>query len=331
MPWRLPAGFRPLAPAAIACAATALIAACGSSPAGDPDAEVTVVATTTHVADLARNVGGDRVEVRQFLTPGADPHEYEPRPSDAEAVAEAAVVFQSGGDLDAWLGDVTENAGGDAEVVTLLDAGEAAGETGETAETATPTQTAAPVDDPHWWQDPRNAVAAVEAITDALAEADPEGAETYRRNATAYKRELERLDAQIERCMQQIPDSRRKLVTTHDSYAHFAARYDLKVIGALIPSRSTQAQPSTGETAALIQQIEEEGVEAIFPESALNPELEEAVANETGAAVGDALWADSLGPEGSGGETYVEALASDAEALARGFSGGEVSCRIAVA
>jgi ABC-type Zn uptake system ZnuABC Zn-binding protein ZnuA len=303
------------APCLLIIAAAAAVG-CGSpATGGDSGAEVTAVATTTHVADLVRNVGGDRVAVEQFLTPGADPHDYEPRPSDAQAVGVAAVVFESGGDLDEWLGGVIENAGGDADVVTLLDAVANSREPGLD-------------DDPHWWQDPRNAMAAVDAIAEALAEADPDGAAAYRRKARAYQRRLTRLDTEIERCMARIPDDQRKLVTTHDSYGHFAERYDVEVIGALIPSRSTQAQPSAGETAALVSQIEDEDVHAIFPESALNPELEEAVANETEATVGDALWADSLGPGGSGGETYVEALASDAEALAEGFSAGEAACRI---
>jgi ABC-type Zn uptake system ZnuABC Zn-binding protein ZnuA len=299
----------------IACllAVAALAAGCDSS-GGDPDAEVTAVATTTHVADLVRNVGGERVDVRQFLTPGADPHAYEPRPSDAQAVADAAVVFESGGDLDDWLGGVIDNAGGDAEIVTLLEQVLPAAE--EDA-------------DPHWWQDPRNAIAAVDVIASALAEADPDGAEAYRLGARRYTERLERLDEEIARCMEAVPAADRKLVTTHDSYRYFAERYDVEIVGALIPSRSSQAQPSAGETARLIEQIEAEEIETIFPESALDPELEEAVADETGAVVGDALWADSLGPEGSGAETYVEAMAADAEALAEGFTGSDARCRTA--
>jgi zinc/manganese transport system substrate-binding protein len=303
---------RPASTTAGLLALAALAAGCGSTDA-DPDAEVTAVATTTHVADLVRNVGGERVDARQFLTPGADPHAYEPRPSDAQAVADAAVVFESGGDLDDWLGGVIENAGGDAEVVTLLERVE------PTADEDT---------DPHWWQDPTNAIAAVEVIASALAEADPAGAEAYRLGARRYIERLERLDEEIARCMEAIPAADRKLVTTHDSYGYFAERYDIEIVGALIPSRSSQAQPSAGETAQLIDQIESEGTEAIFPESAIDPALEEAVADETGADVGGALWADSLGPEGSGAETYVQALASDAETVAEGFTSGDADCRI---
>lgn len=302
---------------------TVLTAGCGVGEPGfgDPasDAGVTAVATTPHVADLVRNVGGERVEVHQVLGPGVDPHDYEPRPSDAAAVAEAAVIFRSGGDLDSWLDGLVENAGDDAGVVTLaneidpLRGGEAAAPDLEA--------------DPHWWQDPRHGVAAVQAIADALAAADPEAATAFRENAREHIVRLERLDREIARCMRQVPEGERKLVTTHDAYGHYAARYGVEVVGALVPSRSSQAQPSAGEIDALVEQIESEGVNAIFPESPLNPELEDAIAAETGARVGDTLWADSLGPAGSDESTYIEALASDTAAMVEGFTGGRVSCR----
>ena len=309
--------------AALAALAVVGVGACGSDPAGDSSADLTVVATTTQVADLVQNVGGERVAVHRFLAPGTDPHEYEPRPSDAEAVLEATVVFSSGGGLDDWLGEVLDNAGGDAEEVTLIEtiptgrlraAGELPGEGAEAV-------------DPHWWQDPRNAIIAVGAIADALAAADPDGADAYRRNADRYSARLERLDREIARCIGLVPPDRRKLVTTHDSYGYFADRHGIEVVGALIPSSSSQAQPSAGETIELTEQIEAEGVNAIFPESALDPKLERAVAEETGATVGEALWADSLGPEGSDGDTYVGALASDTAALVEGMTAGERSCR----
>ncbi|MEX2196814.1 MAG: metal ABC transporter substrate-binding protein [Thermoleophilaceae bacterium] len=285
-------------------------AGCGSDDDGASDAGggLRAVATTTHAADLLANLGGERVDVHTLLTPTSDPHEYEPRPSDARAVAEAALVVRSGGDLDEWLGDVVENAGGDAEVLTLMNRVRTRG------------------DDPHWWQDPRNAVLAVEAIGAALAEADPEGAAEYRRSVAAYARRIESLDADIAACMAAIPGGRRKLVTTHDSYGYFAARYDIEVVGAVIPSLSSQARPSAGDTAALVRQIREEDVAVIFPESALDPRLERAVADEAGAEVGESLYADSLGPEGSEGDTYLGALAHDAKALARGFTGGARGC-----
>lgn len=317
--------------AVIAIAVTAI--GCGEDDDGGSGGEVRAVATTTQAADLLASVGGQRLDVRSLLTPASDPHEYEPRPSDARAVAEAALVVRSGGDLDGWLGSVVDNAGGSAELLTLIDhvetreGGHHDEHEGEGEEEHAAEEEGASADaDPHWWQDPRNAVRAVAAIRDALTEADPDGAEEYRRNAATYTRQIERLDGDIAACMAAIPADQRKLVTTHDAYGYFAARYDIEVIGAVIPSLSSQARPSAGDTADLVRLIRDEGVATIFPESALNPRLERAIAREAGAEVGDALYADALGPKGSAGETYLGALAHDADALALGFTGGERDC-----
>jgi ABC-type Zn uptake system ZnuABC Zn-binding protein ZnuA len=312
--------------------AVAVVAGCGDDDGGGSGARVGAVATTTHVADLVRNVGGERVEVDGILPPEADPHEYEPRPSDAAALSEAEVVFRSGGDLDEWLDELIESAGGDAAEVTLLDSvkviegghehdegehDEGEHDEGEHDEEA----------DPHWWQDPHNAILAVAAIRDALVEADPDGRAAYDRNAAAYTRELRGLDADIARCIERVPPDKRKIVTTHDSLGYFAERYGVEVVGAVIPSLSTQAQPSARDVDELVRQIEEEGVEAIFPEVAVSQRLERAISRESGAEVGAELWTDSLGPEGSGAETYLDAMRADAAALVEGMSGGQVRCR----
>jgi ABC-type Zn uptake system ZnuABC Zn-binding protein ZnuA len=305
---RTPRLLLPLLALAIAAAS-----GCGDEAGGTGDSEIAAVATTTHVADLVRNVGGERVGVDGLLSADADPHDYEPRPSDAAALADADVVFKSGGDLDEWLDELVESAGGEAAEVTLLEAVEALeGEGGEL--------------DPHWWQDPRNAILAVEAVRAALAEADPAGRAAYTRNAAAYTRELRALDADVATCIQQVPADKRKLVTTHDSLGYFAERYGVEVIGAVIPSLSTQAQPSARDVDELVRQIEDEGVEAIFPEAAVSQKLERAISRESGAEVGEELWADSLGPEGSGAETYLQAMRANAAALAEGMSGGRVTC-----
>ena len=283
-----------------------MVAGCGSSSGSGGG--TTVVATTTQAADLVRQVGGTRVNVEGMLRPGGDPHDYEPRPSDVAAVADATVVFRSGGEVDDWLSDVIDNAGGDAEVVTLLDSVKRLD------------------DDPHWWQDATNGVRAVEAIRAELTKADPAGRATFARNAERTARTLRSLDRQISACVGRVPSAKRKIVTTHDALGYFARRYGVEVVGAVIPSLSTQAQASAGDVQRLVDQIRREGVEAIFPESSVNPDIEKAIAREAGASIGDPLYADSLGPKGSPGETYTGALAADASALVRGMSGGRVSC-----
>jgi zinc/manganese transport system substrate-binding protein len=305
-----------IATIALVLLATAVATGCGSDSSSGSDAQLTAVATTTEVADLVRQVGGERVDVQGLLSPGADPHGYEPRPSDAASLVDAGVVFKSGGDLDEWLDELIDNAGGDAEVVTLIDSVKTIEGEGET--------------DPHWWQDPRNALLAVAAIRDALSEADPDGRNVYERNAAAYSRELRRLDEQIASCIGKVPAAKRKLVTTHDSLGYFARRYGIDVVGSVIPSLSTQAQPSAGDIADLVDQVRDEGVEAVFPEAETSERLEEALAREAGARVGDPLWADTLGDEDSGAATYLDAMAANTAALVDGMSGGAVSCRPAL-
>jgi ABC-type Zn uptake system ZnuABC Zn-binding protein ZnuA len=310
--------MRPLlASLAPVLAVVAAAAGCGSDSGSGSDADVTAVATTTEVADLVRNVGGERVDVRGLLSPGADPHGYEPRPSDAASIADAAVVFRSGGELDEWLDELVDNAGGDADTVDLIESVETIPGGHDEGET-----------DPHWWQDPRNALLAVAAIREALTDADPAGRRVYERNAAAYARVLHRLDQELAACIEKVPAAKRKLVTTHDSLGYFADRYGIEVVGSVLPSLSTQAQASAGDVQRLVEQIRSEGVEAIFPESSVNPDIERAIAREAGAEVGEPLYADSLGAEGSPGETYAGALAADARALVRGMSGGRVDCRL---
>lgn len=311
-----------------ACALALLVpilAACGeSSGRGGDDASVRVVATTTQLGDLARAVGGERAAVKQILPRNADPHGYEPRPSDIRALEGADVVLRSGGDLDEFLSDLIESAGATGDTVNILSSVRTL--SGEHEEEHDRRSEGSTEKDPHWWQDPRNAETAVKAIRDALAEADPDGRAIYVRTTEAYLAKVRRLDMAVARCIGKLPRSARKLVTTHDALGYYADRYGLEVIGAVIPSLSTRAQPSSKDITKLVDLIRDEKVKAIFPESSINPKLERAISRESGATVGGALWADTLGPEGSGGETYLDSIASNTEAIVEGLSGGRMSC-----
>jgi ABC-type Zn uptake system ZnuABC Zn-binding protein ZnuA len=288
------------------------LAACGSDDSTGPAHGLRVVATTTQLADMARNVAGGRAHVTEILTPNADPHDYEPRPSDARALADAQLVLRSGGAVDDWLGDLLQAAGSHATTLTLID-------------DVTTRETRGGID-PHWWQDPRNAATAVQQIRDAFARADPGGTAVYDAAAEAYLGRIRALDHAIAACMRRIPARERRLVTNHDALGYFAARYGITVVGAVIPALSTAARPSAGETQKLVRTIRREGVSTIFPESSVNPRLEKAIAAEAGARVGPALWADALGPKGSTGASYLDALRFNAEAMADGFSDGSVHC-----
>jgi ABC-type Zn uptake system ZnuABC Zn-binding protein ZnuA len=291
--------------------ALAVLAGCGEDDGGAAAGNrVKVVATTTQAADLVRNVGGDRVEVVGLLAPNSDPHDYEVRPRDLQALVDADLVVRSGGDLDEWLQEAIEGSGSEAPVLTLIDGVRTMD------------------DDPHWWQDPRNAILAAGEIERSLSEADPAGAADYAAKADRYETRLRRLDREVAACIAEVPAAQRKLVTTHDALGYYAERYGIDVIGAVIPSLSTSGQPSAGETADLIRTIRDEDVKAIFAESSVNAKVEAAIARETGAIVGKALWADTLGPPGSDGATYVGSIASNTRALVDGFTGGEQTCAI---
>ncbi len=304
---------RALGAVSVAALIAAVLAACSSS-GDEANGKPHVVATTTQAADLTRQVAGTRAGVHGLLRPNSDPHEYEPRPSDAKALAGAKLVIRSGGELDDWLAGLVKNAGGSPRELTLIDhVHELPGDSGKP--------------DPHWWQDPQNAELAVAAIRDALTKADPAGRAEYERNATRYTTRLHRLDAGIRRCIDRVPRAQRKLVTSHDALGYYTHAYGIDLIGAVIPSRSSQAQPSAGDTARLVSTIKSEHVRTVFPESSLNPKLERAISREAGASVGHALWADALGPRGSGGATYLDSMESNTAALVEGFSGGKLRCR----
>jgi ABC-type Zn uptake system ZnuABC Zn-binding protein ZnuA len=306
--------------AATLAVAVLVVVGCGSAPAAR-DGQVEVVATTTQIGDWVREVGGDAVAVDQILQPNTDPHEYEPRPSDVAGAAAAKLVFASGDGLDEWIGQVVSDSGSDARVVDL----------GASVPERLPGESSgaeASRYDPHWWHDPRNAEAAVREIERWLAAAVPSRRRLFERNAGAYLAKLRALDAGIAHCMDSVPRARRKLVTDHDAFGYFADRYGINVVGAVIPSQTTQAQASAKDLSALAELIEREHVEAIFPESSLSPKVAEAIASQTGASADHTLYGDTLGPEGSAGATYLGMEAANADAMVRGFTGGRHGCRL---
>jgi len=251
-----------------------------------------VVATTVQITALAKEVGAGKIELKGLVPAGADPHEFEPVASDLVALEGADLVLRHGIGLDEWL-DRRLKAGKKAKLVTVttgvrLQKGEEDGK---------------PVDDPHVWHDPANVNTMVENIAKALGRSDPANRATYEANAAAYKKKLDAARAQVQAIIDEIPPANRKLVTNHDALGYFARAFGLKIVGAVIPSMSTQAEPSAAETAALLETIKRERVKAIFAESNVNPKLATMLAKEAGVKIVDDLYGDSLGQPGSGAET----------------------------
>ena len=279
--------------------ALALAIATGGCGGDEPDGQrPRVVATTTQAADFARAVGGDRAEVHAMLRPGADPHGYEPRPSDVRALAEADLVVRAGGEIDDWLVEAIDVTSGEARTVILLDA--------------------AGGGDPHFWLDPRRVAPAVLALGRAFARADPASRAGYERRARAYVARVRRLDREIAECMRGVPRARRKVVTSHEAIEPFARRYGVEVAGTILGSSSTSAQPSAREVDRLVRRMRGERVRLVLPEGEEPTRLERAVAREANARIGPLFHIDSLAE----GRSYLETMRANAAAVADGCPSG---------
>ncbi len=288
-----------------------LVAACGGSSGGSSE-RPTVVVTTTQLADFARNVAGDRADVVQLLAPNADAHDFEPTPDDAKRVAKADLVIKNGLGLDDWVDDLVTSTGTRATVVDAsvgitpraVEDGHHAGDGHDHA-----------AGDPHVWMDPENAKRMVRNIADALAAADPGGTAAYRDAADRYTARLTALDTELRAMVDTVPRDRRRIVTDHGAFGHLTDHYGITVVGTILPSLATHAEPSAKEMSALAAAIRREGVHVVFPEAAIDPALATALAREAGVTVGPALYADSLGPAGSPGDTYVRMMRHNVSAM----------------
>jgi len=307
MPARRPR-LRPILGIALLGAAALPIAACGGEDDQAGATGPTVVATNSIVEDMVARVAGDRADVSALVRADADVHDFEPTPRDVAGVADADLVVQNGLELEPWMDDVLESAGGDASLVSLSDGVRTlpAGEEEAHGE-----------EDPHIWQSVPNAETMVVNARDALIQVDPEGAEIYRANAAGYLDELRDLQREMITTLSEIPPEQRILVTNHDTFGYFALEYDFGVLGdALASVTTTGGDPSAADVAAFVDEIEESGVPAIFPENTTDPALIETLAREAGVTVAPSLYTDSLGPQGSEGDAYVGMMRANAATIA---------------
>jgi zinc/manganese transport system substrate-binding protein len=292
---------RSLAAAALLVLAAA---ACTTTRIPHPKAgRVTVVATTTQMQDLVRNVGGRDVHMVGILEPNVDPHDFEPTPSTAIALSGAKLVVESGAGLDRWTAGLVSNSVPGTPIWV--------------ASAGLPLRG----DDPHWWFDPTLFEQAAKDLGDRLASLDPAHASAYRARAEAYALRIRAMDAANRRLIATVPPAKRLLVTNHDAFGYFAAHYGIRVVGSVIPSLSTEAQPSASDVATLITRIRAQHVQAIFTESSLSPKLEQQIAAEAGVKVYANLYGDTLGPAGSPGATYLGMERWDMQAMVAGFLG----------
>jgi ABC-type Zn uptake system ZnuABC Zn-binding protein ZnuA len=295
-----------------------LAAGCATSPTPEEPGRLPVVATFSVLGDLVRSIGGEHVSVRVLAGPGVDTHTFAPTPADGAALATARLVFENGLDFESWLDDLYQASGSQAarvvvsDGVTVIEGGhsEAEGHTEDEVEDEHGHGEA----DPHVWHSAANAIVMARNISAALAAADPANAASYQASADEYVGELEALDAWIMAQVNTLPPERRKLVTTHDTFAYFAERYGFEVIGTVLPTSTEGASPSAQALAALVEAVRAEGVPAVFAETVSNNSLLDQVAREAGVEI-VTLHTDALGPEGSGSGTYLEMMRSNVSAI----------------
>jgi ABC-type Zn uptake system ZnuABC Zn-binding protein ZnuA len=261
------------------------------------------VATTTHIAEFASRVGGERVRVSSILHAGDDPHEYQPTAADARAIADADVVLRHGLGLDRWVDDLIEAAGTTAVYTATRDV------------PLRPGDAESPEGDPHVWQDPRLAKAMVANVAAALAERDPANADQYTAGADRYGQQLDRLDRDLATMIARIPPENRKMVTNHDAFHYYCDRYGLEFVGSIIPSTSTEEGVPAGSLERLIKLILDRHVKAVFSESAVSTRVADEIASRTGARVVTGLLGDSLGEPGSGRESYEAAMRANTSVI----------------
>jgi ABC-type Zn uptake system ZnuABC Zn-binding protein ZnuA len=267
-----------------------------------PHGLLRVLAVESFLADIARNVAGDRLAVESLIPVDADPHAYQPSPRDAEKIVTADVLIINGANLEAFLAPILQNAGGKQNIISAS--------AGLSARPDPSGQN--PEGDPHFWLDPNNVIKYAENIRDGFSRADPVGTPVYKANAQKYILDLQSLDSWIKAQVQKVPQAHRLLVTNHETFGYFAKRYGFTIVGAIIPSITSGAAPSAQEIAGLVNQIRSSQAPAIFLETGSNPQLADQIAAETGVKVVSTLYTHSLSMPGGPAATYIDMLKYDA-------------------
>jgi len=294
----------------IMIAALALAAAPVSAQQVD-GGPLNVVATFSILGDLAKNVGGDRVNVTTLVGPNSDTHVYTPTPSDAKKITDAKLVIINGLGLEGWLPRLIKSSGGKA--VTVVATKSIAARKIEDGHDHGPGDA-----DPHAWQSVINAKIYVTNIRDALVAVDPAGADGYKANAAAYLSKLDALDRDVREMVAKIPPERRSVISTHDAFGYFAAAYGIKFIAP--QGVSTESEPSARDIAAIITQIRKQKIPAVFLENVSDPRLMRRIAAETGANIGGTLYSDSLTDEKGPAPTYIDMVRHNIKALTSALS-----------
>ena len=275
-----------------------LVFATSAAPVRAQD-RLNVVASFSILGDFASNVGGERVSVSTLVGPNGDVHVYTPAPADAKKIADAKLVVINGLGLEGWLPRLVQSSGSKATIVAATN-GIAPLKIGSDA-------------DPHAWQSVANAKIYVANIRDALVAADPADTAIYRANAQTYLAKLDALDREVRDAIVQIPESRRKVISTHDAFGYFAAAYGVTFIAP--QGVSTDSEASARDVAGIITQIKTSKIPAVFLENVSDPRLMRRISAETGARIGGTLYSDSLTDQKGEAPTYIDMVRHNIKAL----------------
>ncbi len=291
-------------------------------------APLRVIATTTLIADAARAVGGPDADVTALIPPGTDPHAFDPGPRDMARLLSSDLVLANGLGLETFLQKILDAAGvGQSNKLVIVSSGREprGGCSGHDhdGEDESESENEGEDDqrhhhhhdaDPHVWFDPTWVQLWTENIAAAFAARDPANADAYRARAAAFRADLDALDAELRAAIDAIPAERRVLVTDHDEFGYLADRYEIRVVGAILPNVTTVAEPSARELAALQRAMRESGTRVIVVGHSANPALAERLARDVGARV-IRLQTHTLGPAGSPTAHYIGFMRHNVERL----------------
>jgi ABC-type Zn uptake system ZnuABC Zn-binding protein ZnuA len=269
-----------------------------------------VVSTVTQVSAMVRAVGGDRIDLTALLGSKDDPHEYELKPDQAGKLSSAQVIFRSGLDLDKWLDKGVDAAKAKDKVVDLS--------SGLSLRAATGAEKGS---DPHWWYDVDNAKAATDAIVKALTRIDSGGKDTYERNAADLRGRLDDADKKVHSVIDPIKPEKRLFVANHDAFNYFLARYNITLVGDIIPSTDSIQAVRPADVTRLVNAIKQRHVCAIFTETTIDTKLARQIAGEAKVKVYDGkLYGDAIDDPGKPGGTLEGALVSNGQLMAGAFN-----------
>jgi len=266
-------------------------------------AKMPVVATFSILADFARNVGGERINVVALVGPDGDTHVYQPKPADAKELGAARLIVVNGLGLEGWIDRLIKASGAKAPVIVATKGinPQKMREEGRIGR------------DPHAWQSIANAKIYVANIRDGLIAVDPDGASVYRSNAASYLEELDALEKEVLAEIAKIPPGRRQIITTHDAFGYFGTAYGFSFIAP--EGISTETEASARDVAKIIRQIKAQKIPAVFLENVTDPRLVRSIAAESGATVGGTLYSDALSPPDGPASTYIDMMRNNVREL----------------